>query len=87
MLQLTSPADTWRNNNVIMASKRRRFDVKITLLLRRAPAGTKLDSSIHGLDKKCYRPRIMCMRNSKVRSFIYLTNYSTILTNFRARKF
>ena len=34
-----SPAGTWRINNVIMTSKRRRFDVIMTLLLRRVPAG------------------------------------------------
>ena len=33
------PADTRRNNNVIMTSKRRRFDVMMTLLLRRVPVG------------------------------------------------
>ena len=28
----TTPVDTWRNNNVLIASKRRRFDVIIKLL-------------------------------------------------------
>ena len=34
----SNPADTRRNNNVIMTSKRRRFDVIMTLL-RRVPVG------------------------------------------------
>ena len=33
------PEGTWRNNNVIMTPKRRRFDVIMTLLLRRVSAG------------------------------------------------
>ena len=33
------PADTWRNNNVTIASKWRRFDVIITLFLRRVSTG------------------------------------------------
>ena len=36
---LAVPTDTWRNNNVIITSKRRRFDVIMTLLWRRVPAG------------------------------------------------
>ena len=35
-----TPADTRRNSNVIMMSKRRRFDVIMTLLLRRVPVAT-----------------------------------------------
>ena len=38
------PTGTLRNNNVIMTSKRRRFDVIVTLLLRRVSAG------VHRLD-------------------------------------
>ena len=33
------PTDTWRNNNVIITSKRHRFDVIMTLLLRRVSTG------------------------------------------------
>ena len=33
------PAGTRRNNNVIMTSKRRRFDVIMTSLLRHVPTG------------------------------------------------
>ena len=36
--------DRWRNNNVIITSKRRRFDVKMTLLLRRVPAAGGLET-------------------------------------------
>ena len=35
-----TPADTWLNNNVIITSKRRRFDVIMTLLLSHVSAGT-----------------------------------------------
>ena len=34
-----NPADTWRNNNVIMTSKRRRFDEIMTLSMRGVSAG------------------------------------------------
>ena len=37
------PADTWRNDNVIITSKRRRFDVMMTLLLRRMSAGQRVN--------------------------------------------
>ena len=33
------PTDSWHNNNVIITSKRRRFDVIITLFLRHASVG------------------------------------------------
>ena len=36
---VTFPASTRRNNSVIITSKRRRFDVIMTLLLRCVPAG------------------------------------------------
>ena len=35
----TFPVGTWRNVNIIITSKRRRFDVVIVLLLRRVPVG------------------------------------------------
>ena len=37
--ELHFPVGTQRNDNVIITSKRRRFDVIMTLLLRRVPAG------------------------------------------------
>ena len=39
MRYVTYPEDTRRNDNVIMTSKRRRFDVLMTLLLRRVFVG------------------------------------------------
>ena len=36
---MPNPADTQRNDDVIITSKRRRFDVIMTLLLRHVPAG------------------------------------------------
>ena len=43
------PVDTQRNNNVIMTSKRRRFDIIITLLLRRVPTGIYPTGSARGM--------------------------------------
>ena len=40
------PTDTWRNNDVIMTSKRR-FDVIMALLLRRLSAGVESQCIIH----------------------------------------
>ena len=40
------PASTRRNNNVIITSKQRRFDVIITLLLRCVPAGMLIPISV-----------------------------------------
>ena len=56
------PLNTWRNNNVVITSKRRHFDVITTSLLRNVSAGvpsvhTKVSSwtsslrPIHGYDK------------------------------------
>ena len=41
------PADTWRKNNVIMTSKRRRFDVMMALLLRRVPGGGEFNIRVN----------------------------------------
>ena len=39
MYAISYPAGTWRNNNVIITTSRRRFDAIITSLLRRVPTG------------------------------------------------
>ena len=47
---IINPTDAWRNSNVIITSKRRRlrrFDVIMTLVLRRVSAG-RLDRNIVG---------------------------------------
>ena len=41
---------TWRNNNVIITSKRRRFDVIMTLLLRHVPAGVLAAFHVVGIN-------------------------------------
>ena len=56
--RLSNPVDTRRNNNVILTSKRRRFDVKMTLLLRRVPVGKSLATLTLGSSKinlHCWR--------------------------------
>ena len=57
-----NPADTWRNNNVIMTSKRRRFDVIITLSLRHVPVGTGLLSiaCYNSVYKLCDNMWLLC---------------------------
>ena len=42
-----NPAYIWRDDNVIITSKQRRFDVIITLLLRHVSAGNKSITAIH----------------------------------------
>ena len=45
---LVAPVGTRRNNNVIITS-RRRFDVTVTLLLRRVPAGLLASAQVWAL--------------------------------------
>ena len=52
-LPLRDPVDTRRNNNVIITSKRRRFDVKMTLLLHHLSVGMTRTISAWRNYRKC----------------------------------
>ena len=53
------PTGIRRNNNIIMTSKRRRFDVKITLLLRRVSVGHSLDNGLSACEVHVYYTRAL----------------------------
>ena len=73
-------ANTCRNKNVIITSKRRRFDVMMTLLLRRVSAGMafRLDLSVRWKPKIFMMPTLLSLMEPD-RLYDHNDNLPTIL--------